>query len=523
MLSLAPMNRAHQLAALVCCLLGTVSCTQVGPDFTEPEVAMASEWELYDSSALNTVPDATVEWWQIFNDPVLDELVVAAYAQNLGLEAAGLRVLEARAQLGIAVGQLFPQQQAAGGGASFTSQSDRSTNPTGPDQSFWTYDLGFNVGWEIDFWGRFQRGIESADASLMSTVAAYDAALLLLTAQVVDTYAVIRATEAQLMIARENVALQQRSFEITDTLFRNGQESELDKQQALTLRLSTEATIPQLETTLDRARNALAILLGQMPGSINQRIGETGIIPIVPNEVAVGIPADLLRRRPDVRQALLQAATQSALIGVATADLYPTFTLTGTIGLVSTSGLDTGNDGDTLQFSGGPAFNWQLFNYGRLKNNIRVQDARFQQTLVNYQNTVLIAAREVEDSITGFVRGRTQNEILELTVISARRSADIAMLRYQEGFSGYQRVLDAQQSLFAQQKRSTDSHSNTVRSLIALYKALGGGWEIRQGQEFVDAKTLQEMTLRTDWGRLLNVEAVTAPDKTNKAVPSPDW
>lgn len=515
------MARQHRFIGFLAGLLGAAGCTQVGPDFAAPAVDVASEWELYESTALKTTAAATVEWWQVFDDPILNELIAAAYAQNLGLEATGLRVLEARARLGIAVGQLYPQSQSAGGAAIYTNRNDRSSDSAAGDQTFWTYDLGANVGWEIDFWGRFQRGIESADADLMSTVAAYDAALLLLTAQVVDTYSIIRATEAQLAIARENLALQQRSFEITDTLYRNGQESELDRQQALTLRLSTEATIPALEATLDQSRNALSVLLGQMPGSIGQRIGETGVIPVVPNEVAVGIPADLLRRRPDVRQALLQAATQSALIGVATADLYPTFTLTGTIGLVSTSG--TSSDSDTLQFTGGPAFNWQLFNYGRLKNNIRVQDARFQQTLLNYQNTVLNAAREVEDAITGFVRGRAQEEILAQTVVSARRSSDISLLRYKEGFSGYQRVLDAQQSLFAQQRRSVDSRSNTVRSLIALYKALGGGWEIRQDKGFVDARTLQEMNQRTDWGRLLEVDAVATRDKTNKAVPRPDW
>jgi NodT family efflux transporter outer membrane factor (OMF) lipoprotein len=503
-------------------LLAATGCTQVGPDFVAPEADVAETWELLESAALKNTPATAVEWWQVFNDPVLNELVATAYAQNLSLETAGLRVLEARARLGIAVGQLYPQQQGASGGAIYTSRNDRSSSPTG-DQNFWTYDAGINVGWAIDFWGRFRRGIESADADLMSNVAAYDAALILLTAQVVDTYTIVRATEAQLAIARENLTLQQRSYDITDTLFRNGQESELDKLQALTLLLSTEATIPALETTLDIGHNALSVLLGEVPGAITKRIGRTGVIPAVPNEVAVGIPADLLRRRPDVRQALLQAATQSALIGVATADLYPSFSLTGTIGLVSTSGMSGGGDSDSLQFAGGPAFNWNLLNYGRLKNNIRVQDARFQATLLNYQNTVLNAAAEVENSISGFVRGRKQEAILEKTVTSARRSEEIALLRYREGFSGFQRVLDAQQSLFAQQRRSIDSQSNTVRSLISLYKALGGGWEIRQGQGFVDNQTLLAMSQRTDWGRLLEVDAITTPAKTDKAVPSPDW
>ncbi|MBT8443151.1 MAG: TolC family protein, partial [Gammaproteobacteria bacterium] len=256
-------------------------------------------------------------------------------------------------------------------------------------------------------------------------------------------------------------------------------------------------------------------------------IGTSSDIPDTPTEVGVGIPADLLRRRPDVRQAELQAAAQSALIGVARADLYPSFVLTGSLGLVSTSGTGSANgsffDGDSLTFTGGPAFSWPIFNYGRLKNNVRVQDARFQGAVVNYQNTVLTAAREVEDAITGYVRGLAQQEILKRGVEAARRSTDLSMIRYQEGFSDYQRVLNAQQSLFGQQQRYITAVSDTVRSLTALYKALGGGWEIRAGDNFIDDETIEAMQERTDWGKLLDVEAVENPDKKDKVFPQPDW
>jgi outer membrane protein TolC len=198
--------------------------------------------------------------------------------------------------------------------------------------------------------------------------------------------------------------------------------------------------------------------------------------------------------------------------------------LVGSLGLTSTSDT-SGNflDSDNLVFTGGPAFNWPFLNYGRLRNNVRVQDARFQQTLVNYENTVIGAAREVEDAITGYVRGQTQQDILERGVAAAKRSTEISLLRYQEGFSDYQRVLQAQQSLFGQQQRHIDARSNTVRSLTALYKALGGGWEIRSGRSFVDEETIQVMNERTNWGNLLEAEALVDPDKTDKAFPKPDW
>lgn len=525
----AMIGRNHRFAVTALCIAGVAGCTQVGPDFQQPDAEVSSEWELYEGEMLQPESPDIVEWWQALDDAALNELVTMAYAQNLPLEVAGLRVLEARAQLGIAVGSLYPQQQTANGGANFTSRSGNSANSAGGDLNYWQYDLGINIGWELDFWGRFSRGIESADAALMASVAAYDAALILLISQVADTYVIYRATEEQLRISRENVKLQQRSFDITETLFRNGEQSELDKQQALTLLLSTQATIPNLQITLDQTRNALSILLGQPPGELTVLNTGVGDIPKAPAEVAVGIPADLLRRRPDVRQAQLEAAAQSALIGVATADLYPSFVLTGSLGLVGASGTSTtggnGNifDSDSLQFTGGPAFKWPLLNYGRLKNNIRVQDARFQQTLVNYEDTVINAAREVENAITGFVRGGVQQQILSKSVDAAERSTTISLLRYQEGFSDYQRVLQAQQSLFAAQQRHINAQSFKIRSLVGLYKALGGGWEIRAAGGFVDEETLETMNERTDWGQLLEIDAVEDPDKRDKVFPQPDW
>ena len=527
------MTQLERITAIVFCLVFTAACTQVGPDFVRPDSDVAEKWTGPENDVLKARPAELVEWWQVFNDPVLNNLVDLAYAENLTLEAAGLRVLEARAQLGIAVGNLYPQQQSVSGGAIYTSRSENAPNSAGGDLSYWQYDAGINIGWEMDFWGRFRRGIESADASLMASIAAYDDALVLLISQVVDTYTLIRATEEQLRIAKENVKLQQRSFDITNVLFKNGEQNELDMRQAQTLLLSTQSSIPGLERALSQSFNALSILLGRPPGDLSALMGQTSMIPNPPAEVAMGIPADLLRRRPDVRQAQLQAAAQSALIGVATADLYPSFSLTGTLGLVSASGTNTtrtGNtgfnelfDADSLQFNGGPSFGWQLFNYGRLKNNIRVQDARFQQTVVTYQNTVLGAAREVEDAIVGFVRGRQQEEILLRTVEAARRSVDLSLVRYQEGFADYQRVLNAQQSLFSQETRRVTSTRDSVRSLIGLYKALGGGWEMRAQRGFVDTSTRDEMTERTDWGDLLEPQVIEAPDKTERMAPSPDW
>jgi NodT family efflux transporter outer membrane factor (OMF) lipoprotein len=378
---------------------------------------------------------------------------------------------------------------------------------TGATSDYWQYGLGANISWEIDFWGRFRRGIESADAAYLASMAAYDQALILLTAGVVDSYAVVRTTEEQLRIAQENLRIQKRSYNIAAVLYRNGAASELDMQQAETLLLATKATIPSLDASLKQARNALSILLGLPPGSVDSMLAESKGIPALPADIAVGFPADMLRRRPDVRQAELLAMSQNALIGLAKADLYPSFSLTGSIGLATggTGDSDFGDlfSSDALAFSIGPSFVWPFLNYGRIKNNVRVQDARLQQALVNYRETVLQAARETEDAMAALIGNRAQSVILADTVTSAQRSNELSTLRYQEGFADYQRVLNAQQALFTQQQRYTTTLGDGMRSLVALYTALGGGWENHAGLPYIDPATQQQMQERIDWGDLI--------------------
>ena len=498
------------------------ACTTVGPDFAQPEVELPLAWQT-SPSGLKATEYELVNWWEAFNDPVLDNLVNLAHQQNLTLELAGLRVLESRAQLGIATGAQYPQQQAASGGVNHVSPSE---NAGQGNTSFNQYDLGAGLVWEMDFWGRYRRGIESADAAMLASIANYDSAMVLVTAQVVDTYISIRALEEQLSIARENLELQKRSYDIAEVLYRNGESNELDVQQALTLLLSTQATVPQLQVQERLAKNALSTLLGRTSRYIDDILGK-GEIPAVPAEIALGIPADLLRRRPDVRQAELQAVAQNALVGVATADLYPSIAINGTFGIVSIS-KDVGGGGasglfnsDSISYSAGVGFNWPFLNYGRIRNNIRVQDARLQQALVNYQDVVLKAARETDDAIVSLAGTQAQEPILADSVEAAQRSNTLSMLRYQEGFSDYQRVLDSQQSLFRQQTSYVQNRGLTAQNVVAIYKALGGGWEVRQGKAFVDENTLVVMRERTNWGSLLD-DPVTE-ESSKDGVRRPDW
>ncbi len=277
------------------------ACAPVGPEFVRPESASNEAWSDFVREEFQFAPQDSVEWWGVLDDPVLSQLVATARQNNNNIRVAGLRVLEARASLGIALGSRYPQAQFAAGDATRIRLSESNANTAGSaDLSYWQFNLGANASWEIDFWGRFRRGIEAADASLLASIASYDDTLVLLTAQVADIYVVIRITEEQLRIARENLVLQERSYEIVDVLYRFGASNELDVQQAQTLLLSTRATIPSLEITLRQAHHLLATLLGMPPTDLTQILGGEGKIPEVPGQILVGVPADMLRQRPDV-------------------------------------------------------------------------------------------------------------------------------------------------------------------------------------------------------------------------------
>ncbi len=496
--------RVRLLAGLAA---GLGACA-VGPDFARPTATLAPSWRAAGDPHLSAQPAADAHWWKALNDPALDRLVELAYRQNLPLQIAGLRIVEARAQLGIATGQQFPQFQVASGSAvaAGVSQNSPSFVP-GLPRHFGDYQLGFDAAWEIDLWGKYRRGVEVETASLLASVADYHGAIVSLAAEVARTYVVIRTYEVLLANTTANAQLQEQSFDIAESRFRNGATSELDPTQATTLLESTRATIPQLQIGLQQAENALSTLLGQPAGGLDALLAGPQEIPKTPDQIAVGVPAEMLRRRPDIRSAELLAAAQCARIGVAKSELYPSFSLFGTVGLeTSTRGGVTPNlfSTSSLYYAVGPRVSWPFFNYGRLRNGVRVQDARLQQLLVSYRDTVLKAAQEVEDALAGYVNAGQSAVFQQKAVASSRRAVEIAMAEYREGATDYQRVVDAQRSLLTQQNNLAQTSSAVTTSLIALYKALGGGWEPFQGQPFVPPETQTEMKARTDWGDMLS-------------------
>lgn len=479
--------------------LSVSSCVRLGPDFQAPGEAWSKQW---DSAALEQASERAAQpdlrqWWQVFADPILDRLIAAADAHNSSLKIAGLRVLEARAQLGIAESGRYPQLQQVGVDSLYVDRHQSGgSNPQ--DLHFWQHSAAFDVGWELDFWGRFSRAIESSDASYFAAQANYEDALVLLRAQVADTYFSLRTTEARLRVARENAVQQKRNFEITEKLFSSGQSAELDLQQAKTQYLGTLSSIPAFEDQLLRTRNALAVLVGQPPGGAALLAEQTGLIPLTDRAVLQDVPANLLLRRPDVRAAELNVAAQSALVGVAETDLYPSLTLLGSIVWSSDTLGATPRSFDLI---GGPSLRWNIFDYGRIRNNVRVQDARLQQLIEAYRDKVRQAAREADDAASGLSKALERERILREAEGAARRSLVLANTQYREGYSDFQRVLDAQRALLELQDNYLVSRSNAVSNLIALYKSLGGGWQSTSPQ--VDEPTREQMQQRTNWGDLL--------------------
>ena len=516
---------------LVSTLLAFAGC-MVGPNFHRPKATVSANWLDSGDPRVGTESATYREWWKVFDDPALDRLIARAYQENLSLRQAGVRVLQARAQLGIAIGEFFPQTQQAVGSVQYNRTSDRAiagAASVGGSFTYWQSQIGAQASWEPDFWGKFRRGIESADATLLSTLADYDNTLVTLMADVANSYIAVRTAEERIRIAHENVETQEQSLKIAESRLKYGTATQLDVEQARTSLLNTLASIPSLETQRRQARDALSVLLGMPPSDLSDLLAGPPGIPVSPRQVIVGIPADLLRRRPDIRSAELQAAAQSAQIGVAKAELFPALSLIGNVSLVSTN-LGTFKLSDMWSWGArsiqvGPTLQWNILNYGQITNNVRAQDAHFQQLLIAYQNAVLLAQRDVEDNLAAFLQAQERADLLATSVTSARAALRVATLQYQEGVVDFTTVLTAQTALLSQQDGLAVTLGNISTSLVGVYRALGGGWEFREGQDLVPGEIKAEMRQRTNWGRLLAPATYNLPPsrEPESAPRFPDW
>ncbi|MCO6439341.1 MAG: efflux transporter outer membrane subunit [Phycisphaerae bacterium] len=506
----------------------------VGPDYRSPRTDVPVRWHQSASNGL-APGDASVElWWQVFDDDLLSDLIYRAAENNLDLRLAILRIREARALRGIAAGELLPALSGQGSyerskasanslggalsrpgatslGARFRDSVARGVAGNALGQGLTSalpgaagvsntlassliglipqrrelpetdeqdlFATGFDASWEIDVFGGIRRNVESADAALHATVEDYRGVLVSLLAEVASTFIDVRRLQARIEATAQNIDLQRQTLSLTQSRFRLGLTSELDVRQAETNLATTEAELPLLQTALALAIYRMGVLIGQEPSAVWDELSAERAIPKPPSEVLVGVPVDILRRRPDIRAAERRLASQFAQIGVATADLYPRFTLSGTFAFEATD-FNHAIDTRSIAYGFGPTVRWNIFDGLRNLHRIAAEEAAAQQAYVAYEQTVLLALEEVEGALVGYKREQDRYAALDRAVGAARRSTQVAERQYRDGLTDFQRVLDAQRSLVVLEDALAQSRGQIAVDLVAIYKALGGGWTL---------------------------------------------
>ena len=458
---------------VVLVILILTGCATVGPDYVPPKKSVSKGWHTQLKGGLTTGemdPQALTSWWTTLNDPELSSLIDRAVLGNLDLRKALARVREARARRGMAKADLFPTLDATG-----SATWSRSSKDTGTGKTSDLYAASFDAGWELDIFGGVRRSVEAAEGDLRASQEDLRDVLVSLLAEVALNYVEARTFQARLAFAEANLEAQNETYQLTLWRYQAGLSDELAVQQARYNLENTRSQIPTLRTGLEEAMNRIAVLLGEQPGKIHEEVKKQVPIPITPLKVAVGVPADVLRRRPDIRRAERELAAQTARIGVATADLYPKFTLSGSIGLEALSLRSLSSSG-TWTLSGGPGISWAIFKAGAIRQNIEVQSALQEQYLIAYEAAVLSALEEVENALVAYAEEQQRRQSLSEATQAAQKAVELAQHKYQAGLTDFSNVLDAERSLLSFQDQLAQSNGTVTSNLVRLYKALGGGW-----------------------------------------------
>ena len=470
---MTPASRAIGMCASAF-LLGVAGCN-VGPDYRAPQAKTPLTWASPTTvpttrpSNATTRPAEVVEWWSTFNDPKLNSLVTRAVVSNLDMKLAESRIRQARAARGFVAAGEYPSVTANG---SYSRQRTSQGNaPTG------LYQTNLDASWELDIFGQTRRGVESADANIQSAVEDRRDVLVTLAAEVAINYIDLRGFQQAINIANENLALQTRSADLTRRRFKGGLNSMLDVANSDALVATTRAQIPSLEQSVQQTIYRLSVLLALQPAALNIELTADAAIPTTPPEVPIGLPSELLRRRPDIRRAEAQLHGATALIGVATADLFPKFSLTGALGTAGSQPRSLVN-WDNRFYAFGPQVSWNVFDAGRIRSNIEIQNAVQEQALITYQKTVLTALQEVESSLVAYVKEQQHRQALGEAVAANQKAVDLAMKLYTLGQTDFLNVLDAQRSLLTSQDQLVTSDRTIATNLVSLFKALGGGWDL---------------------------------------------
>jgi outer membrane protein, multidrug efflux system len=448
-------------------------CAAVGPDYVPPEFNTQGTWHSDLKKGLfmePADPDTMARWWSTLNDPVLTDLIELTVGENLDLREAQARIREARARRGISQSRLFPIVDSFG---AFTQR--RSSESTGSGTESKLYSAGFDAGWELDIFGGVRRSVEAADADLQAAEEDLNHVLVSLFAETALNYVETRTFQARIMVAEANLQTQEETYHLTRFRFEAGLIDELPVKQALYNLENTRSQLPILRTGLEASKNRLAILAGQQPGAIHHKLDTYGDIPVPPLQLAVGVPAETLRHRPDIRRAERRLAAQNARTGVAVADLYPKFSLSGSIGLESFSSTTLFNTGSHT-WRLGPGIFWNVFDAGAIRRNIDVQSVLQEQALIQYESAILSALEEVENALVAYAEEQYRRESLITATDAAYQAATISQDRFNAGLVDFNSVLDSQRSLLSFQDQLARSNGDVTANMIRLYKALGGGW-----------------------------------------------
>lgn len=472
-------GRAGVLALSV--LLGACA---VGPDYKPPQLPTPDEWHSQPQTGVR--PDSAdsptlASWWTVLNDPTLNQLIDRALAENKTVKQAMARVVESRARRSISSAAFWPTVGASASAS--RSDSDRGTGAgsgSGPDFSFdgnETHDAGLDAGWEIDLFGGNRRALEASTAQLGASEADLRDVLITLLGDVTLSYVNVRTTQSRLTYAERNLESQREVVEITGWRADAGLATVLDVEQAKSSYAQTEAALPSLESNLAAAKNRLAVLTGQQPGTLEALLTQRKAIPVAPVEIVASVPADVMRRRPDIRSAERRLAAQTAQVGVATAQLYPSLSLSGSIGVTAGSSGDLLSD--ALQSNRyGLSLNMPIFRAGELRQNIKAQNALVDQALASYEETVLAAYEEVENALTDWINEQRRHQSLLDAAASARIASELALVQYNSGLVDFQTVLTADRQLISTEDALAVSDGELTSNLVRLYKALGGGWSV---------------------------------------------
>jgi multidrug efflux system outer membrane protein len=459
------------------CLALLAGCA-VGPDYKPPKANVSAQpWTSPLVGGETNGPADLATWWKNFNDTNLDSLVTMAVQSNLTLRIAEAHVREARAERDVASGSFWPSVGSSGSySRNRFGQNSFPPLPAGTPLDYNLYNASFDAAWELDIFGGTRRTIEAANAEMGAAEFGQRDVLVSLLAEVARNYIGARGYQQRLAITLQNIQVQQDILNLTSNRFENGLSSDLDVQQATALLTATEAEVPSLKTGFDQSVHHLAVLLGQPPGALMDEMSVEKPIPLTPPVVPVGLPSDLLQRRPDVQKSERELAAATARIGVARADLFPKFSLTGFAGLDS---ISTGNflNYASRAWSAGPTVQWELFQAGSIRANVRVQNARQEQALDAYEQTVLVALEDAENALTAYAREQTRRESLSQSVQANQQALELSTQLYNNGLADFLHVLDSERSLYAAQDALVQSDQTVSLNLVQLYKALGGGWQ----------------------------------------------